>query len=262
MSEHTNEHPGEGPDDPDEIVELGRTGPGPDPDGASVLRPECARTDPDLAELALGALTGKERVAALAHLEECARCSTEVDELAAAADQLLHLAPAAEPPVGFEARVFERLGLRPGPLGWRSWAIWRPKLGLSIAAAAVVVAFGLGTLLGYGTRGGTDHYADGGAGAAPIHVAALYAGGHSIGQVMVYAGNPTWLFMYMDDASWQGTLRCEVVLDQGPPILLGRFWLSGGKGAWAASVAQPAGRISQARVIGPAGNVLASANLS
>ena len=73
---------------------------------------------------------------------------------------------------------------------------------------------------------------------------------------------PPGLFMYMDDASWQGTLRCEVVLDQGPTVMLGRFWLSGGKGAWAASVAQPAGRLSQARIVGAAGNVLASANLT
>ncbi|MGA3218514.1 MAG: hypothetical protein ABSE77_05465 [Acidimicrobiales bacterium] len=250
MNEREDEYPGDGPDD------LAGAGSGAAGDG---LAPECARVGPDLAELALGALTGKERVAALAHLEECARCSAEVDELAAAADQLLHLAPAAEPPVGFEARVFERLGLRPGPVGWRAWSIWRPKLALAVAAAAVVVAFGLGTLLGYGTRGdGTEHYPDQG----PIHVAALYAGGRPVGRVMVYAGNPTWLFMYMDDASWQGTLRCEVVLDQGPPVMLGRFWLSGGKGAWAASVAQPAGRLSQARVVGAAGNVLASANLT
>ncbi|MGP8204981.1 MAG: hypothetical protein ACLQVK_02810 [Acidimicrobiales bacterium] len=250
MNEHDDEF---SDDEPDEVVGAGPGGAG------GALAPECARIDPDLAELALGALTGKERVTALAHLEDCSRCSAEVDELAAAADQLLHLAPAAEPPVGFEARVFERLGLRPGPVGWRSWPVWRPKLALAVAAAAVVVAFGLGALLGYGTRGGgTEHYPDQG----PIHVAALYAGGRPVGRVMVYAGNPTWLFMYMDDASWQGTLRCEVVLDQGPPVTLGRFWLSGGKGAWAASVDQPAGRLSQARVVGAGGHVLASADLT
>ena len=81
----------------------------------------------------------------------------------------------------------------------------------------MVVAFGLGTLLGYGTAGGgAEHYPDQPSAGAPIHVAALYAGSHPVGRVMVYAGNPTWLFMYMDDASWQGTLRCEVVLDQAP----------------------------------------------
>jgi anti-sigma-K factor RskA len=254
VSDFGDKHQGVGPDD---RADDGRA------EAGEVLRPECARIDPDLAELALGALTGKERVAALAHLEDCARCSTEVDELAAAADQLLHLAPAVEPPVGFEARVFERLGLRPAPVGWRSWSIWRPKLALAAAAGAVVVAFGLGALLGHGTSGGGPaRYPEEGAAAAPIHVAALYSGGRAVGRVMVYAGNPTWLFMYMDDANWQGTLRCEVVLDQGAPVVLGKFWLSGGKGAWAASLAQPAGRLSQARVVGPAGNVLASADLS
>jgi hypothetical protein len=260
VSDDINVYPDDGPDDIGDMGDMGDSRPGA---AGEVLPPDCARIDPDLAELALGALTGKERVAALAHLEECARCSAEVDELAAAADQLLHLAPATEPPVGFEARVFERLGLRTRPAGWRSWAIWRPRLGLAVAACAVVVAFGLGALLGYGTSGGSpEHYPDGSTGAPTIHVAALYAGGRAIGRVTVYAGNPTWLFMYMDDPSWQGTLRCEVVVDQGPTIVLGRFWLSGGKGAWAASVSQPAGRLSQARVVGPTGNVLASANLS
>ena len=88
MNEHDDEFPG---DEPDEVVGAGSGGAG------GALAPECARIDPDLAELALGALTGKERVTALAHLEDCSRCSAEVDELAAAADQLLHLAPAAEP---------------------------------------------------------------------------------------------------------------------------------------------------------------------
>jgi hypothetical protein len=79
---------------------------------------------------------------------------------------------------------------------------------------------------------------------------------------MVYAGNPTWLFMFMDDPSWQGTLRCEVVMDQGPTVMLGRFWLSDGKGAWAASVTQPAGRLAEARVVNAKGQVLAEADLS
>ena len=253
MTDDINVYPDGGPDD------VGDDWRAP----VEVLPPECARTDPDLAELALGALTGKERMAALAHLEGCARCSAEVDELAAAADQLLHLAPAAEPPVGFEARVFERLGLRQRRAGWRSWSIWPPKLGVAIGACAVVVAFGLGALLGYGTsRGGPATNLGAVPGASPLHEAALYASGRPIGRVLVYAGNPTWLFMYMNDPRWQGALRCEVVVEQGPTIVLGQFWLSGGKGAWAASLSQPAGRLSQARVIGAGGNVLASAKLS
>ena len=97
-------------------------------------RPECAAIQDDIVGLALGSLAGKEREAALGHLETCARCSSEVEELSAAADELLHLAPEAEPPLGFEARVFERLGLSPAsgratpaPAGRRSGRRWRAR---------------------------------------------------------------------------------------------------------------------------------------
>jgi hypothetical protein len=79
---------------------------------------------------------------------------------------------------------------------------------------------------------------------------------------MVYAGNPTWVFMYMDDPAWSGELRCQVVEYQGPALTLGEFWLSGGRGAWAASVPAPAGRLREARVVDSRGHVLAVARLS
>jgi hypothetical protein len=71
-------------------------------------------------ELALGVLTGRERAAALAHLDTCDGCREEVRQLMATSDQLLALLPPAEPPAGFETRVLDRLGLSapaeaPGP---------------------------------------------------------------------------------------------------------------------------------------------------
>ena len=225
------------------------------------LPPGCAAVSDDLGELALGTLTGRERVAALAHLETCDRCSAEVEALSATADQLLHMAPAAEPPVGFEAGVFERLGLREMPPRRRSWLAWPPKLAVTIAACAIVLAFGLGALLGYGTSGG-GHRPAGYGGPPPIEAAAFHAGNSTVGRVYIYAGNPTWLFMYMNDPAWQGMMRCEVVIDQGPTLTLGHFWLSDGKGAWAASVSQPAGRLSEARLVDWRGKVVAVAKLS
>jgi hypothetical protein len=130
-----------------------------------------------------------------------------------------------------------------------------------MAACALVVTFGVGAVVGHGSAGGSDKYAPPGP-KAPIEAAALYSGSQMVGRVLVYAGNPTWLFMYMDDAKWEGTLRCEVVVDLGPTVDLGRFWLSGGKGAWAASVDEPAGRLSEARIVSARGTVLASADLS
>jgi hypothetical protein len=226
------------------------------------LPPECAAVSGDLAELALGSLTGRERVAALAHLESCARCSAEVEALSVAADQLLLLAPAAEPPVGFEAGVFERLGLRGQRPRRPAWLTWGPRVAAAVAACVIVLAFGLGALVGRGTSGDTDHYKGALGPHSQITVASLVSDSRDVGHVMVYAGNPTWIFMDMNDPGWQGALRCEVVIDQGPTVVLGRFWLSGGKGAWAASVNQPAGRLSQARIVDDHGKVLAEADLT
>jgi hypothetical protein len=66
----------------------------------------------------------------------------------------------------------------------------------------------------------------------------------------------------MNGPDWQGALRCEVVIDQGPTVTLGRFWLADGKGAWAASVPEPAGRLTEARVVNDKGQVVAEAALS
>jgi hypothetical protein len=221
----------------------------------------CTALSDALGELALGALTGRERAVVVAHLENCTSCSVEVDALSKTADQLLHLAPTAEPPVGFEGGVFDRLGLQRRTSRRRYWPAWRPKVVASMAAGAAVLAFGLGALLGFGTRvGGPVRPAV--AAQAPIQVASLFSGRHAVGQVFVYAGNPTWLFMDMNDARWHGALRCEVVVDQGPTVVLGRFWLSDGKGAWAARLSQPAGRLNEARVVDASGTVLASADLS
>ena len=226
------------------------------------LNPDCALVEDDLVELALGTLSGKQRVVALAHLDSCPRCSAEVEELSAAADELLHLAPLAEPPLGFEARVFERLGLRPRPSDrltrLAGWLNGRPRLGLALAALAVAAFLGIGTLVGYGTA---NH---GASVAVPgdLEVGHFQAGTRTVGEVMVYNGNPTWLFMYVDDSAWHGELRCQVVLDHGPILTLGAFWPSQGRGAWAASVNEPAGRLREARVVDVSGRVLATVNLA
>jgi anti-sigma factor ChrR (cupin superfamily) len=72
----------------------------------------CAELQDVAAELALGALTGRERAAAIAHLEKCRACREDVRQLTAAGGRLLELLPPAGPPVGFEIRVLERLGVR------------------------------------------------------------------------------------------------------------------------------------------------------
>ena len=60
-------------------------------------------------DLALGLLDGGERAAAIGHVTGCASCRRHLDRLVEVADELLLLAPAIEPEIGFESRVIARL---------------------------------------------------------------------------------------------------------------------------------------------------------
>ena len=71
----------------------------------------CEEYGNELAELALGVLTGRERARVLSHVESCPRCAEELEILSRAADSVLQAAPEMEPPLGFEVRLFERMGV-------------------------------------------------------------------------------------------------------------------------------------------------------
>jgi hypothetical protein len=77
----------------------------------------CAELHDMSAELALGVLLGRQRAAALAHLERCKACREDVRQLMVTGGQLLELLPPAEPPAGFETRVLKRLGVPAPPEG-------------------------------------------------------------------------------------------------------------------------------------------------
>jgi hypothetical protein len=68
----------------------------------------CAQVRDVAAELALGALTGRERASALAHLDRCRACREDVRRLTVVGGLLLELIPPARPPAGFETRVLQR----------------------------------------------------------------------------------------------------------------------------------------------------------
>lgn len=71
----------------------------------------CDEHSDNLAELALGILTGRERAATLVHVDSCTRCAEELEQLSRVADAVVTIAPGVEPPVGFEVRLFSRMGL-------------------------------------------------------------------------------------------------------------------------------------------------------
>src|SRR5690348_18405483 len=101
----------------------------------------CEQTRDLAAELALGIADGEERAQALRHIAECAECRRAVEEYTAVTDALLTLAPAQQPPPGFESRVLARLA--PARPRRRLRRVLAP-----LAAAAAAAAVAAGAILG------------------------------------------------------------------------------------------------------------------
>lgn len=226
----------------------------------------CPEMEGRLVDLALGHLAGDEHQQVMSHLERCAACSAELASLCSAGDDLLVVAPLAEPPPGFEERVFARLGLmRRGSLrrrllqngrslsparagGWRV---------ATTAAAALVALAGVG-LGGYSLgRSQSPSVAS----STPTS-GALMASGHAVGRVMLYPGRTTWLFMYLDRGTWAGSLECQVVGNGGRVMTVGSFWATGGTAAWDARVPMQADEVREAMVVAPSGRVMAVARIA
>jgi hypothetical protein len=206
----------------------------------------------DVLELALGTISGRERSRVLSHVETCTGCQAELASLAAVTDATLSLAPEAEPPVGFESRVLERFHAERTARAPR-----RRRRAYYLAAAAVLLAvtgFALGTLVARDSGHGTYS-------SMTPAMARLTSNGHVVGQVFLSPGNPTWIYMTLDDGNWSGVARCEVTLTSGRVVTVGRFTLSGGYGAWVAPVHASADHVRTARLVDAHGTVIASAAL-
>ncbi len=228
------------------------------------------------AELALGSLTGDERSLALAHLEQCEICRQIVEGLSQAADALLLAAPEADPPVGFEVGLLQRLrdgtgeaGVaeiqRLGDLAARASARQAKRMRRMVVgiAAATLVALGAGIGIGElaapssGSPTAKSIEASGGLRLAPL----VEAHGESDGVVVLANGRPGWVLMTVQDMDGVPWVQC-VVQKGGHVVTIGSFELNGGYGSWSAPLPSSwkTGDITSARVIAPNGKVLATAS--
>jgi anti-sigma factor RsiW len=208
---------------------------------------DCQRFEGDLAELALGTLSGFERMNVLAHVQGCAACREEVDRLSAASDAVLTLAPVLEPAPGFETRLFGRMGLA-APRRRRRWRI---------GVAAVTLTGVLGLALGLGFGLGSPPSVP-----APTAVVASLTSGTVVkGAVYLAPGHPGWLFMSVHGVRTAGLVSCRVRID-GRPVTVGSFYLQGGSGSWAYALSVPTDEVQAAWLVDVHGHVLASALLT
>jgi hypothetical protein len=226
----------------------------------------CHEYSDDLAELALGILTGRERVATLAHVDSCARCADELEQLARVADDVVLVAPQVEPPVGFETRLFNRMGVaEPAKVVPLRRRLARPPR-WAMAAAAAVVALAVGLGVGWSTGSNPPSPTQAGAGAhpagTPVAEAALVEGGQSVGRVSAYGGSTPWLFMTLADSSAHGKVTCMVVTTDGVVRKVGTFTAKAGYGAWGAPLPVPPKDVKKAEVVSAGGTVIATATLA
>jgi hypothetical protein len=260
----------------------------------------CAELADVAAELALGVLTGRERAAAIAHLDKCDECREYVRQLMATGEQLLDLLPTAEPPAGFETRVLERIGL-PAPAGEETQEDTYPQLisrrgygakhrgpargtrpgadrpGAPPAGPSGVRRPGRMRRLLAATAVGLAVIAAGlggwrmGVGAAPsastasgqLTSASLLSTTHqNVGDIYLYSGRSQWLYMSVDMESGNETVTCQVVDKNGQVTTIGTFQLADGYGSWASPDPGTTGTLASARLVSANGTVLATATFT
>jgi hypothetical protein len=86
--------------------------------------------------------------------------------------------------------------------------------------------------------------------------------GRVMGQIVVYHGHPSWVFMNVEVPHASGFMRCELHLANGVVVAAGTVHLHQGKGEIAKTIQIGAGQLRQATLTGPTGAVLATASFA
>lgn len=216
---------------------------------------ECSHRG-EVAEFALGLLTGTDRADMLEHLETCGSCRAEVEGLAEVSDRLLLLTPPAEPPPGFESDVLA--GMRPTrpPAARPAWR--RAFVTLGSAAAAVAIALGVGWA--FGSSSSQDQ-------PFAMEAAMVTPAGRDVGSVRVQEGDPAWLLVsvpgwrHWDEQVGQALdYRVRVRLSEGASIEFDDVSLSE-DGAWATTTQFDPSAVSEVSVIDATGRVWCTGHL-
>jgi hypothetical protein len=220
----------------------------------------CDETREVLSELALGIADGADRARALEHVGECAECRRELVRQSQIADGLLALAPAQEPPIGFELGVLQ--AIQPPVPAPRRRLLWRPLAVAAVVAAAVAVTAG-GMLVGFrDERRLADQYRDALAlangaylGARPLADPA----GRRGGVLWVYRGAPSWILVTVDSAYRDAVTEAELVDRGGRRTPLADFRLA--DGAWGGAIPLDLAHVAAVHLAGKDGRPVLVAQL-
>jgi len=179
----------------------------------------CAEVRELAPELALGILSGAERAEVLLHVNGCSRCQVHVAELTEAADVIPQLAPEAEPPNGFEARVLHRLG-EPERRTRRRWI----AAVAAVAAAAIIVSITVVRVIE--SNDSSTHQV-----AAPVAVP-MEGGARDVAAGWAYVSDHHGVAVAVNYGIPSGTYTVAVTPTRGAPTSIGAVQVTDGRGSW------------------------------
>jgi hypothetical protein len=209
-------------------------------------------------ELALGISEGEERDAALRHVTGCPGCRRLVSELTSVGDELLLLAPAKDPPSGFESRVLSSVS-EPSTR-WRLWPLVSRKRWFAAATAAVVLAaaFSGGSVFlatADDRRLANSYQSVLIQGQGAFFAAAPLQGPQGrAGTVFGYQGQPSWVMVTVQPSIRpEGRFQIQIVTRDGRYLPLGHTVLDGAGEAWGRQLPLDLSQVHELRFIGADG---------
>jgi anti-sigma factor RsiW len=195
-------------------------------------------------EAALELLDGAARAEVLTHVADCTPCRAELAELSNTADALLVVAPAVEPPAGFDGRVLARIGAERTVEvpRFRRWLV-------PVAAAAALV---LGVFVGGAVAGDSGRDAE--LVAAPL----VTRGGDVAGRVVLSEDEMTCML----DRAPEGVVYRVRVHTAAGVADAGTFTSRGPGWAWTTSLPVDGDDVRRVVVLDAKGAVRAEAQIS
>jgi hypothetical protein len=88
------------------------------------------------------------------------------------------------------------------------------------------------------------------------------AANQNLGQIVVYGGNPSWVFMNVKGSSYDGPVTCRLQATNGSTVMTGSFDLHGGTGELAKTIRVNVGHLQGAQLVTSTGATLAAATFS
>jgi hypothetical protein len=88
------------------------------------------------------------------------------------------------------------------------------------------------------------------------------AASQNLGQIVVYGGNPSWVYMVVKGSSYEGPVTCRLHATNGSTVMTGVFYVHDGTGQLAKTIRVDVGQLGGAQLVTPTGATLASATLS